>query len=55
MKKHTMQVHIDRPLIAWVRGEAARRGVSQGEVIREAIRRLMDEPQSKDDVGASAR
>jgi len=45
MRKQPIQVHIDPPLLAWLRLEAKRRGLSIGEVIRIAVRKLMDEPE----------
>ena len=36
-RKYSLQVHIDPPLMAVLRAEAARRGVSLGEVVREAL------------------
>jgi len=44
MRKYSLQVHLDSPLIAWVRLEAKRRGCSLGEVVRDAIRKLMEQP-----------
>lgn len=44
MRKQELKVHIDPPLMAWLRLEAKRRGVSLGDVIREALRKLMDKP-----------
>ena len=41
MRKHSMQIHLDAPLIEWLRTEAVRRSISIGEVVREAIRRTM--------------
>jgi hypothetical protein len=43
MRKQPLQVHIDPALLAWLRLEAKRRGLSLGEVIRIAVRKLMDE------------
>jgi len=42
MRKYALQVHIDPPLIAWLREQAARRGCSLGEIVRLAIRALRD-------------
>lgn len=42
MKKIPIQIHLDAPLVQWLRIEAARRGISLGEMVRIAIRRMME-------------
>jgi hypothetical protein len=44
MRKQPLQVHLDPPLLAWLRLEAKRRGISLGELVRLALQKLMDEP-----------
>ena len=45
MKKQPLQVHLDPALLVWLRLEAKHRGISIGEVIRLAVRKLMDTPE----------
>ena len=37
MKKHRMRVQVDQAILAWVRAEAARRGCSESQVVRDAL------------------
>ncbi len=41
MRKQEFKIHLDAPLIKWLRAEAKRRKVSIGEVVRIAIQQLM--------------
>jgi hypothetical protein len=43
MRKQELKIHLDPPLMEWLRAEARRRGVSLGELIRIALRRLKSE------------
>jgi len=45
MRKQPLEIHLDPPLLAWLRLEAKRLGVSLGEVVRLALRKMMDEKQ----------
>ena len=38
-----LEIHLDTPLLAWLRLEAKRRDVSLAEVVRTALRKLMEE------------
>jgi len=42
MRKQPLEIHLDPPLLAWLRLEAKRLGVSLGEVVRMALHDLMD-------------
>ncbi len=41
MRKYPLQIHLDKPLMKWLRAEAKKRKVSLGEVVRIAIEQLM--------------
>lgn len=40
--KKALKVHLDPPLLVWLKMEARRRDVSMSEVIRQLIRKEMD-------------
>ena len=42
-RKRRLEVHLDAPLLAWLRLQAKRRNVTLASIVREAIRKLMDE------------
>jgi hypothetical protein len=42
VKKHRMRVQVDQAILAWVRAEAARRGCSESQVVRDALLLAMD-------------
>lgn len=44
VKVQRLEIHLDPPLLAWLRLEAKRRDVSLAEVIRVALRELMEKP-----------
>ena len=43
-RKQRLDVHLDPPLLAWLRLESDRRGAPLAELVRDAVRRLMDAP-----------
>uniref|UniRef100_A0A6H1Z9R9 Putative ribbon-helix-helix protein repressor n=1 Tax=viral metagenome TaxID=1070528 RepID=A0A6H1Z9R9_9ZZZZ len=41
MKVQRLEIHLDPPLLAWLRLEAKRLDVSMGEVVRRMLRKEM--------------
>jgi len=46
-RKQRLEIHLDAPLLKWLRAEARNRGVSLGELIRSALRNMMERDQRR--------
>ena len=43
-QKDRLEIHLDPPVLQWLRSEATRLGVSVGEMIRQAIAEFIEKP-----------
>lgn len=41
-RKQRLEIHLDAPLLKWLRAEAKKQGVSLGELIRSALKAMME-------------